>query len=109
MLCIPTVTYKQITVKISLTCHEAKWRNRVELSVRETICGAERWVISSSNSAGLQVKLLNLTGVVMFLPPGSEGMGMNVFLVVISQTTYRIDFMLGVKRCFMYKLAHCVG
>ena len=68
-----------------------------------------RGLISSRNSTGLQVKLLDLTGVVRMLPSGREGVRMNGFLAAISQTTCRTDLMLGVKRCFMYELADCSG
>ena len=77
--------------------------------VRVPIRGAEEGLISSSNSTGLQVKLLDLTGVVRMLPSGREGVRVNGFLVVISQTTCHIDLMLGVKRCFMYELADSSG
>jgi len=78
-------------------------RSRVELSVRVTIRGTEKELISNSNSAGLQVKLLDLTVVlVRMLPSGRERVRMNVFLVVISQTTCRIDLVLGVKRCLTF-------
>jgi hypothetical protein len=80
------------------------------LSIRVTIRGAEKRLISNSNSKGLQVKLLDLTVVfVTMLPSGRERVRMNGFLLVISQTTCRIDHMLGVKRCLMYELADCSG
>jgi hypothetical protein len=54
-------------------------RSRVELFVRVPIRGAEEGLISSSNSTGLQVKLLDLTGVVRMLPSGREGVRVNGF------------------------------
>jgi hypothetical protein len=60
-------------------------RSRVELSDSVPIRGAEMGLISSSNSTGLQVKLLDLTGVVRMLPSGREGVRMNGLFVVIAQ------------------------
>jgi len=77
-------------------------RSRVELSVRVPIRGAEKGLISRSNSRSLQVTLLDLTGVLRLLPSGREGVRMNGFLVVISHTKCHVDLVLGVKRCFIY-------
>jgi len=83
--------------------------NRAEVSIRKPLRGAEKGIISKSNSTGLQMKPLDLTGVIWMLPSVREGMRMNGNLVVISQTIHCTDLMLGVKRCFMYELADCVG
>jgi len=80
---------------------KADRRSRVELFVRVPIRGAEKGLISSHNGTDLQVKLLDLTGVVRMFPSGREGVRMNGFLVAISPTTCHIDLMFGVKRCFM--------
>jgi hypothetical protein len=88
---------------------KAKRRSRVDLSGRVPIRETEKELISSTNNTGLQVKLLNLPGVVRMLPSGREGVGMNGFLAVISQTTCRLDLMLGIKRCIMYELSDCSG
>jgi len=51
---------------------KAKRRSRVELSVRVPIRRAEKGLILSSNSRGLQVKLLDLTVSGCFPQAGRE-------------------------------------
>jgi hypothetical protein len=66
-----------------------------EVSDWESIGGVEKALISSSNSTGLQVKLVGVTSVVGTLPRGREGVRMNGILVVISHTAYRHRFKAG--------------
>lgn len=55
------------------------------MSVRVHIREEGKGFISNSNNTGLQVKLLDLTGVVRMLLSDREGVRMNGLLVVISQ------------------------
>ena len=86
----------------------AKRISRVEMSVRKPIRGAEKGIISRSNSTGLQMKLLDLTDVVRMLPSSRGGVSVNGILAVIFQTIYSTELVFVVKRCFMYELAGCV-